>query len=150
MLCKIKKVVKMRGINAFIVLLIIGLASCMEKKPVPTKPKMVIGIVVDQMRWDYLYRYYDVYGNDGFKRLLRSGYNCQNTSLNYLPSFTAPGHSCIYTGSVPSITGIAGNNWIDNKTGLVLRRRPQCAPGRRHVKRTVYEPGEFAYHHNNR
>jgi len=107
----------MRGINAFIVLLIIGLASCMEKKPVPTKPKMVIGIVVDQMRWDYLYRYYDVYGNDGFKRLLRSGYNCQNTSLNYLPSFTAPGHSCIYTGSVPSITGIAGNNWIDNKTG---------------------------------
>jgi predicted AlkP superfamily pyrophosphatase or phosphodiesterase len=107
----------MRRITVFIVLLIVGFTSCMEKQQQATKPKIVVGMVIDQMRWDYLYRYYDLYGNDGFKRLLRGGYNCQNTMLNYLPSFTAPGHTCIYTGSVPSITGIAGNNWIDNKTG---------------------------------
>jgi predicted AlkP superfamily pyrophosphatase or phosphodiesterase len=69
------------------------------------------------MRWDYLYRYYDRYHTNGFKRLLNDGFNCQNTMINYLPSYTAAGHACIYTGSVPSINGIAGNNWIDNQTG---------------------------------
>src|SRR3979490_376901 len=81
------------------------------------RPKLVVGIVVDQMRWDYLYRYADLYGNDGFKRLLREGFSCQNTMISYVPTYTAPGHSCIYTGSVPAINGIAGNNWIDNNTG---------------------------------
>lgn len=84
------------------------------------RPKLVIGIVVDQMRWDYLYRYYDRYGNGGFKRLIDNGFNCQNTMLNYIPSFTGPGHSCIYTGSVPSINGIAANDWIDNLTGKAV------------------------------
>ena len=81
------------------------------------RPKLVVGIVVDQMRWDYLYRYYNRYGNGGFKRLIGEGFNCQNTFINYLPSFTAPGHACVYTGSVPSIHGIAANDWIDNTTG---------------------------------
>ncbi len=81
------------------------------------RPRLVVGIVVDQMRWDYLYRYYDMYGNDGFKRLINEGFACQNTMLPYLPAFTGPGHSCIYTGSVPSIHGIAANDWIDNITG---------------------------------
>jgi predicted AlkP superfamily pyrophosphatase or phosphodiesterase len=81
------------------------------------RPKLVVGIVVDQMRWDYLYKYYDEYGNDGFKRLINKGFNCQQTFISYLPSFTAPGHTCVYTGSVPSIHGIAANDWVDNKTG---------------------------------
>jgi predicted AlkP superfamily pyrophosphatase or phosphodiesterase len=81
------------------------------------RPKLIVGIVVDQMRWDYLYRYYDRYSNDGFKRLLNGGYSCENTFINYLPSFTAVGHSTIYTGSVPSIHGIAGNDWTDQLSG---------------------------------
>jgi predicted AlkP superfamily pyrophosphatase or phosphodiesterase len=81
------------------------------------RPKLVVGIVVDQMRWDYLYRYYDRYSSDGFKRLLNDGFSCDQTMINYLPSFTAPGHTCVYTGSVPSIHGIAANDWIDNATG---------------------------------
>ncbi len=81
------------------------------------RPKLVVGIVIDQMRWDYLYRYYDRYEEDGFKRLIRQGFSCENTFINYLPSYTAPGHACIYTGSVPSVHGIAGNDWIDNATG---------------------------------
>src|ERR1700748_320256 len=80
------------------------------------RPKLVVGIVVDQMRWDYLYRYYNRYGEGGFKRLIREGFNCQNTSVPYLPSFTAPGHSCIYTGSVPALNGIVGNDWVDIRT----------------------------------
>lgn len=80
-------------------------------------PKLVVGIVVDQMRWDYLYKYYGRYSADGFRRLLNDGYECRQAYINYLPSYTAPGHACIYTGSVPSIHGIAGNDWIDRATG---------------------------------
>lgn len=81
------------------------------------RPKLVVGIVVDQMRWDYLYRYYDRYSNSGFKRMLNEGFTCENTMLNYVPSYTAIGHSTIYTGSVPAIHGIAGNDFIVQATG---------------------------------
>lgn len=76
------------------------------------RPKLVVGIVVDQMRWDYLYRYQQRYTDGGFKRLLNEGYSCENTLIPYVPSVTAIGHTCIYTGSVPSIHGIAGNNFV--------------------------------------
>ncbi|HEY4150326.1 MAG TPA: alkaline phosphatase PafA [Chitinophagaceae bacterium] len=81
------------------------------------RPRLVVGIVVDQMRWDYLYRYYDRYGSGGFKRLLGQGFSCENTLINYLPSYTAVGHTCIFTGSVPALSGIAGNDWVDQLTG---------------------------------
>lgn len=81
------------------------------------RPKLVVGIVVDQMRWDYLYRFYSRYQNGGFKRMLNEGFTCENTDVDYLPTFTAPGHSCVYTGSVPSIHGIAGNDFIVQATG---------------------------------
>ncbi|MEO8819529.1 MAG: alkaline phosphatase family protein, partial [Ginsengibacter sp.] len=78
------------------------------------RPKLVIGIVVDQMRWDYLYRYYNLYQEDGgFKRLLSQGFSCENTTIPYIPTFTACGHASIYNGSVPAIDGITGNNWWD-------------------------------------
>jgi len=80
------------------------------------RPKLVVGIVVDQMCWDYLYRYYSKYGDSGFKRLLNEGFSCENTMINYVPSVTGIGHSTIFTGSVPSIHGIAGNDWFDTKT----------------------------------
>jgi predicted AlkP superfamily pyrophosphatase or phosphodiesterase len=81
------------------------------------RPKLVVGIVVDQMRWDYLYRFYDRYQDNGFKRLLNEGFSCDNTQVDYIPTFTAPGHTCIYTGSVPAIHGIAGNDFIIQATG---------------------------------
>ncbi len=82
------------------------------------RPKLVVGIVIDQMRWDFLYRYYDRYDdNGGFKRMLKEGYNCENTLINYIPTYTGIGHTTIFTGSVPAIHGIAGNNWIDQSTG---------------------------------
>ncbi len=81
------------------------------------RPKLVVGLVVDQMRWDYLYRYYDKYENGGFKRLLNDGYSLNNVHINYVPTVTAIGHTSIYTGSVPAIHGIAGNDWTDKTTG---------------------------------
>ncbi|PSL35509.1 alkaline phosphatase PafA [Chitinophaga ginsengisoli] len=86
------------------------------QKPVE-RPKLVIGIVVDQMRWDYLYRYYDRYEAGGFRRMLSEGFSCENTFITHLPSFTAVGHSTIYTGSVPAIHGITGNDWTDQVSG---------------------------------
>ena len=80
--------------------------------------KLVVGLVIDQMRWDYLYRYYDKYNdNGGFKRLLNNGYSLDNVHIDYIPTVTALGHTCIYTGSVPSIHGIAGNDWVDKTNG---------------------------------
>ncbi len=79
------------------------------------RPKLVIGIVVDQMRWDYLYRFQHRMSNNGFKRLMQDGYHCQNTYLNYIPSYTAPGHASIYSGTVPAIHGIVGNDWIERQ-----------------------------------
>jgi predicted AlkP superfamily pyrophosphatase or phosphodiesterase len=82
------------------------------------RPKLVVGIVIDQMRWDYLYRYNERYAdNGGFKRLLNQGFSCENTMISYAPTVTACGHSGIYTGSVPAITGITGNSWWDSKLG---------------------------------
>ena len=78
------------------------------------RPKLVVGVVVDQMRWDYLYRFYDEYGDGGFKRLMNEGFNCENCQINYIPSVTAIGHTSVFTGSVPSIHGIAGNNFYVN------------------------------------
>src|SRR5688572_29996407 len=86
------------------------------------RPKLVVGMVVDQMRWDYLYRYQARYSNLGFKRILKEGFSCENTFIPYLPTYTAPGHACVYTGSVPSLHGIMGNSWYNK----VLKRNVYC------------------------
>lgn len=83
----------------------------------PSQPKLVVGIVVDQMSYEFLYRYSSVYSEGGFKRLLKEGYSCENTHYNYIPTYTGPGHACIYTGSVPAINGIVSNDWYDEKSG---------------------------------
>ena len=83
----------------------------------PVRPKLVVGLVIDQMRYDYLYRYSNRYGAGGFKRMLREGFSCENNQITYIPTVTAAGHTGIYTGSVPSIHGIAGNEWTVQSTG---------------------------------
>lgn len=88
-----------------------------------SRPKLVVGLVIDQMRWDYLYRYSDLYGINGFKRLLREGFSAENTIIPYTPTVTAAGHTCIYTGSVPAIHGIVANDWVERETGA----RMYCA-----------------------
>lgn len=81
-----------------------------------SRPKLVVGLVVDQMRWDYLYYYYNDYGNDGLRRLLSDGFSFENMHINYAPTVTAIGHASVYTGSVPALHGIAGNYFYQNDT----------------------------------
>jgi hypothetical protein len=84
------------------------------------KPKLIVGLVVDQMRWDYLYRYSNLYGSGGFKRLLKEGFTAENTLIPYIPTVTGAGHTSIYTGSVPAVNGIVANDWVDRETGIVM------------------------------
>lgn len=77
------------------------------------QPKLVVGIMVDQMRYDYLFRYKSHYGKGGFNRLLGEGFSCENTQYDYVPTFTAPGHACVYTGATPAVNGIIANEWYD-------------------------------------
>jgi predicted AlkP superfamily pyrophosphatase or phosphodiesterase len=110
----------MRKIFPVLFVLFVALNNSAQVSPVQ-RPKLVVGIVIDQMRWDYLYRYYDRYApNGGFKRLITQGFSCENTFIPYVPTVTGCGHSCIYTGSVPAITGITGNNWFDRATNKTV------------------------------
>ncbi|RYY95451.1 MAG: alkaline phosphatase family protein [Chitinophagaceae bacterium] len=86
----------------------------------PPRPKLVVGLVVDQMRWDYLYRYADRYSAGGFQRLLREGFSCENTLIPYTPTYTAPGHACVYTGSTPALHGIVSNTWWDRRIDTTM------------------------------
>ncbi|MGV8815029.1 MAG: alkaline phosphatase PafA [Gelidibacter sp.] len=90
---------------------------------IQTQPKLIVGIVVDQMRYDYLTRFYDKYGDGGFKRMMNEGFNCQNNHFNYVPTYTAPGHTSVYTGTTPKYHGIIGNDWYDKE----IKKSVYCA-----------------------
>jgi predicted AlkP superfamily pyrophosphatase or phosphodiesterase len=81
------------------------------------RPKLVVGIVVDQMKMEYLYRFSDDFTQNGFKRLMNDGFTFQNMHYNYMPTYTAPGHASIYTGTTPSTHGIVGNEWYSRTLG---------------------------------
>lgn len=80
-------------------------------------PKLVVGIVVDQIRYEYLPRFWNKYGDDGFKRLVNEGYSFTNHHYNYFPTYTGPGHAAVYTGTTPAVNGIVGNSWYDRSIG---------------------------------
>lgn len=113
------------GIGA---LLLTGPSYAQSKKSTSTaktsatasRPKLVVGIVVDQMRYDYLYRYYDKFGVGGFRRLMDQGFNCRNNHYHYAATYTGPGHAAIYTGSAPALNGIVGNDFYDRNLGRML------------------------------
>ena len=77
------------------------------------QPKLVVGIVVDQMRFEYLYRFRSKFGEDGFKRIMGEGFTLQNGHYNYVPTYTGPGHASVYTGTTPAVHGIIGNDFYD-------------------------------------
>ena len=81
------------------------------------RPKLVVGIVVDQMKMEYLYRFSDDFTPNGFKRLMANGYTFQNMHFNYMPTYTGPGHASIYTGTTPATHGIVGNDWFSRSLG---------------------------------
>lgn len=97
-----------------IVLFTLLVCSSLTMMAQPKKPKLVVGIIVDQMRWDYLPYYESKFGADGFNRLMNGGFSFDNLNINYTPTVTCAGHSHVYSGSVPALSGIAGNNFYIN------------------------------------
>lgn len=80
------------------------------------QPKIIVGITVDQMRYDYIERFWDDFGGDGFKRLVNDGFFARNLHYNYMPTYTGPGHAAIYTGTTPAYNGIIANDWYERTT----------------------------------
>lgn len=99
------------------VLIVAGFISLCSTAQTSGSPKLVVGIVVDQMCYEYLYRFRSKFGEDGFVKLMEQGTNCRNTHYNYVPTFTGPGHASIYTGTTPANHGIVANEWYDRNTG---------------------------------
>ena len=91
------------------------LLSCSSDNKNLEKPKLVVAIVVDQMRYDFLENLSHRFSENGFNRLINEGYNCKNNFFNYVPTVTGPGHSSVSTGSTPMTHGIVGNNWYDRE-----------------------------------
>ena len=94
--------------------LLVLLAIASQAQPSTSqKPKLVVGIMVDQMRMEYLYRFESRLGENGFKRLMREGFTLKNAHYNYMPTVTGPGHASVYTGTTPAVHGIIGNDFYD-------------------------------------
>ena len=100
-------------LHIFLLILAIFNLPAFSQTTKSEKPKLVVGIVVDQMRNDYIERFWNHYSEDGFKRLVNNGYRFKNAHFNYVPTYTGPGHASIYTGTTPATHGIIGNNWYD-------------------------------------
>nr|WP_294935465.1 alkaline phosphatase PafA [uncultured Flavobacterium sp.] len=98
----------------FLQIAVLGLVASASAQQ---KPKLVVGIVVDQMKMEYLYRFADDFSEGGFKRLMKNGYTFHNTHYNYMPTYTAPGHASVYTGTTPAVHGIVGNEWFSRAAG---------------------------------
>src|SRR5690606_30729868 len=98
------------------VLLSVGVQAQQKKGAQQQPPKLVVGIVVDQMRHEYLYRFQSKYGAGGFNRFINDGFVVKNGHYNYAPTVTGPGHASVYTGTTPTIHGIVGNSWYDKES----------------------------------
>ena len=106
----------MKKTFALLLLVVCAMTQVQAQPKFNERPKLVVGIVVDQMRWDYLSRYYDQFCKGGFRRMIEQGYSFDNCLINYVPTVTAIGHTSAYTGTTPAFHGICGNNFcIDGR-----------------------------------
>ncbi len=128
-----RKSITMQSMKTLVALLfiLIGFAGCapstaQKSAPVAAepdrfadRPQLVVGITVDQMKMEYLYRYWHLFTDGGFKRLVNDGFVCSNHHFNYAPTVTASGHAAIFTGTTPAYNGITGNDWYQRGEGFV-------------------------------
>ncbi len=100
--------------------------NAQETGKINTSPKLVVGIVIDQMRYDYITRFYNRFSEGGFKRMISEGFNCKNNHFNYVPTYTGPGHASVFTGTTPQNHGVISNNWYDkfSKTSVYCASDP--------------------------
>lgn len=105
--------------RSVVFLILLGSNFCIQAQQ-KDSPKVIVGIVVDQMCYDYLYRYYNRFEKNGFVKLMNKGTHCRNMNYNYIPTFTGPVHASIYTGTTPADHGIVGNEWFDRASGKIV------------------------------
>ena len=104
----------------FLNIMIVAAQVTTVNKDLGSQPKLVVSIVVDQMRADYISRFWNKFSDKGFKRLVNGGFLCENNTINYTQSETGPGHAAIYTGATPSINGIVGNEWFQRDLNKMI------------------------------
>jgi predicted AlkP superfamily pyrophosphatase or phosphodiesterase len=103
----------MKYLLVFLLLMSGAELSAQSNNSKNNKPKLVVGIVVDQMRQEYLYRFESKFSEGGFKRLMNEGFMLRNAHYNYAPTVTGPGHASVYSGTTPAMHGIIANDWYD-------------------------------------
>jgi predicted AlkP superfamily pyrophosphatase or phosphodiesterase len=133
----------MKNLIAFFLLFIAFSVVAQQPQPQSNeRPKLVVGIIVDQMRQEYLYRFGAKFGEGGFKRMMNNGFMFQNAHYNYVPTLTAPGHASVYTGTTPAVHGIIGNAWYDKD----LNREVYCVsdPSYKTVGSKSIEDGQMS------
>jgi predicted AlkP superfamily pyrophosphatase or phosphodiesterase len=89
-------------------------AQRQAQAPAPKRPRLVLLIVVDQFRYDYLERFGDLFAANGLRRLLRDCASWTQSNYDHMPTYTAPGHATMMTGAYPAETGIIGNEWLEH------------------------------------
>lgn len=103
----------MKKVSLLALLLLVGSSTITLAQT--ERPKLVVGIIVDQMRQEYLYRFENHYGDGGFKRLMNDGFEVKNGHYDYIPTYTGPGHAAVYTGTTPRTHGIISNSWYSRE-----------------------------------
>jgi predicted AlkP superfamily pyrophosphatase or phosphodiesterase len=100
-------------IGFFILLFIFQQANSQGAYIPPERPKLVIGIVIEQLRYDFIDKYWDMFSEGGFKKLINEGTFCKNASYDFFLTQSAPAHATLATGTVPRHHGIVADNWYE-------------------------------------
>lgn len=101
--------------KSFVFLLFISLytSTLLAQNHFYKSPKLVVGIIIEEMRYEMLLRYWDSFGENGFKKIIDNGAFCTQTNHNYLITQNGVGQTSIVTGTYPAYHGIIANDWYD-------------------------------------
>lgn len=116
---RIKGFCSLPTVSVLLLSLVAPMAQTSPARPseLSKRPRLVLLIVVDQFRFDYLTRFGDLFARNGIGRLMRDGARWTNADYDQMPTYTAPGHASLMTGSWPRQNGIVANDWFERETG---------------------------------